>query len=46
MKFAIGSDFHLDINQDQPFNLAADKDAERGYHGEGGEYNNNLIVEI
>lgn len=27
MKFAIGSDFHLDINQDHPFDLEADKDA-------------------
>ena len=27
MKFAIGSDFHLDINQSYPFELLADKDA-------------------
>ncbi len=27
MKFAIGSDFHLDINQDYPFELTAEKDA-------------------
>ncbi len=27
MKFAIGSDFHLDINQDLPFDLTSDKDA-------------------
>lgn len=27
MKFAIGSDFHLDINQNHPFELTSDKDA-------------------